>query len=87
MPVVASGLNFHRTGLRMDITFHGGPEAKWFHTISEGGSVQEKAGDGSPVTLVMPPFKDRLAKEQIWLAVTYLQSLDADAPSPSRGAK
>jgi mono/diheme cytochrome c family protein len=29
---------------------------------------------------VMPAFEGVLAREQIWLAITYLQSLDVDAP-------
>ena len=27
-------------------------------------------------TTAMPPFGDKLAREQIWLVITYLQSLD-----------
>jgi mono/diheme cytochrome c family protein len=29
-------------------------------------------------TLAMPPFGDQLTREQIWLVITYLQSLDID---------
>ncbi len=80
LPVPLESINFHKTGLRWDITMRGGAAAKWFKTISNGTQVTVKDDSGKPITIVMPPFSDRLAKEQIWLAVTYLQSLDADLP-------
>ncbi len=80
LPVPLDSLNFHRTGLRWDITMRGGAAGKWFKTIENGTSVEVKDKSGTPITISMPPFKDRLAREQIWLAVTYLQSLDKDIP-------
>jgi mono/diheme cytochrome c family protein len=63
-----SNMNFHRFGVRFAVTLHGGAPRKWFDRISNGVV-------GPPA---MPAFKDTLAREQIWLTVTYLQSLDAD---------
>lgn len=80
LPVPLDSLNFHRTGLRWDITMRGGAAGKWFKTIENGTSVQVKDASGEPISISMPPFKDRLAREQAWLAVTYLQSLDKDIP-------
>jgi len=80
LPVPLDSLNFHRTGLRWDITMRGGAAGKWFSTIEHGTSVRAKDADGQPITITMPAFQDRLAKEQVWLAVTYLQSLDTDIP-------
>ena len=80
LPLPLDSLNFHRTGLRWDITMRGGAAAKWFKTIENGTSVEVKDPSGTPITISMPPFKDRLAREQAWLAVTYLQSLDKDIP-------
>lgn len=80
LPVPLESINFHKTGLRWDITMRSGAAAKWFKTIRNGTQVTVKDDLGKPIPIIMPPFKDRLAKEQIWLAVTYLQSLDADLP-------
>lgn len=80
LPVPLDSLNFHKTGLRWDITMRGGAAGKWFKTIENGTSVDVKDDSGKIITIQMPSFKDRLAKEQMWLAVTYLQSLDTDIP-------
>ena len=80
LPVPLDSLNFHRFGLRMDITMHGGAVGKWFRVIQNGTSTTVKTADSQPLTISMPPFKDRLAREQVWLVITYLQSLDADLP-------
>jgi len=80
LPVPLDSLNFHKTGLRWDITMRGGAAGKWFKTIENGTKVDVKDKTGKTITIKMPAFKDRLAKEQAWLAVTYLQSLDTDIP-------
>jgi len=80
LPVPLKSLNFHRTGLRFDITMRGGAASKWFKTIRAGTEVQAKDAEGNPITIKMPNYLDRLSKEQVWLVVTYLQSLDADIP-------
>jgi mono/diheme cytochrome c family protein len=81
LPMPLESLDFHRTSMRMDITAHGGAIKKWFKTIENGATAQEKGPDGEPITLTMPAFGSQLAREQIWLVITYLQSLDADIPS------
>ena len=68
-------MNFHRFSTRFAVTLHGGAPSKWFRVIDEG--VASETGvdvEGRP--LVMKPFHDILAREQIWLVVTYLQSLE-----------
>lgn len=86
LPVPLESINFHRTGLRIDITMHGGAVEKWFKTIENGASVEADGADGNPITITMPGFKDRLAREQVWLVVTYLQSLNADIPRTAPSA-
>jgi len=83
LPVPLESLNFHKTGLRWDITMRGGAAGKWFKTIEDGTSVEANDENGQPITITMPSFGERLAKEQVWLAVTYLQSIDADIPKDS----
>lgn len=86
LPMPIPSMDFHRTTMRMDITAHGGAVKKWFKTIQGGAVAEEKSADGSPITVAMPAFGDRLAREQIWLVITYLQSLDADLPSTPQSA-
>ncbi len=64
-------------GKRFAVTLHGGAPRAWFKKISEGfgAPVTYPTGPGT----AMPAFKDVLAREQIWLVITYLQSLDAYA--------
>lgn len=73
--------DFHAFGKRFAVTLHGGAPRAWFKKISEGygETVNYPSGSGP----AMPTFKDTLAREQIWLAITYLQSLDACAPHPA----
>jgi len=84
LPVPLNSINFHKTGLRFDITIRGGSASKWFHTIQTGKEAHTKDEACNPVTITMPGFHDRLTKEQTWLAVTYLQSMDMDIPKDQR---
>ncbi|MCA9310192.1 MAG: c-type cytochrome [Phycisphaerales bacterium] len=79
MPGTTGAMNFHRFANRFAVTIHHGAPGRWFRVISEGVTADVRTDDGTQVPVVMPGFKDRLAREQIWLAVTYLQSLDRDA--------
>ena len=69
--------DFHAFDKRFAVTLHGGAPRAWFNKISNGygPTVESPSGPGQ----AMPPFKDALAREQIWLAITYLQSLDQHA--------
>jgi mono/diheme cytochrome c family protein len=81
MPVTLESLDFHRTSIRMDITMRGGAITKWFGVIQNGTRAEGPSSDGTPLAVEMPAFEKRLAREQIWLVITYLQSLDADIPA------
>lgn len=61
-------------GQRFAVTLHGGAPRTWFRKISEGYGETAPYPDGP--TTAMPAFGDKLAREQIWLVITYLQSLD-----------
>ncbi len=66
--------DFKAFGKRFAATLHRGAPRKWFRVISDGtGDVVEYPEEKSTA---MPPFREQLAREQIWLAITYLQSLD-----------
>lgn len=57
---------------------HRGTPRKWFREIRDGkGQVIDYAEGPSTA---MPPFADKLAREQIWWVITYLQSLDVHTP-------
>lgn len=77
LPVALDSLDFHSFSKRFAVTLHGGAPRAWYRKIQEGVTSETKGPDGKP--LAMPPFKDVLAKEQTWLAITYLQSLDMNA--------
>ncbi|MCG3181522.1 MAG: hypothetical protein BIFFINMI_03918 [Phycisphaerae bacterium] len=79
MPRVVESMNWHAFGTRFAVTIHRGAPRSWFSKIHDGHDGGAKAADGR--ALVMPAFKDELAVEQIWLLITYMQSLDAYAPS------
>lgn len=66
--------DFHSLGQRLAVTLHGGAPRAWFQRISDGSGAVVNYPDG-PST-AMPAFGSTLSREQIWLAVTYLQSLD-----------
>lgn len=74
VPTPTDEMNFHKFSTRFAVTLHGGAPSKWFRIINDGTtSAQGHDANGQP--LVMEPFSDKLAREQIWLIVTYLQSL------------
>lgn len=70
-------MNFRDFPHRFASTLHRGAPRAWFRKINDGYTSRIVDPDGS--TNAMPPFKEVLAREQIWLAITYLQSLDAHA--------
>lgn len=79
-------VDHHAFGQRFAATIHGGAPRAWFRKINEGAGDVVAYPDGP--TTAMPPFGDTLAREQIWLVVTYLQSLDLHQPrtAESRGS-
>ena len=73
--------DFHAFDKRFAVTLHGGAPRSWFRKIAEGYGPQVAYPGGT--SRAMPAFGQTLAREQIWLAITYLQSLDLDArPAP-----
>lgn len=79
---VAPCKDFHAFDKRFAATVHGGAPRTWFAKIRDGhgGIVQYPDGPGC----AMPAFGKTLSNEQIWLAITYLQSLDMYIP-PATG--
>ena len=69
-------LSFHDFGTRFAVTLHGGAPRKWFRIINEG--ADPLAVEWSDQPIVMHGYQEELAREQIWLLITYLQSIDAD---------
>lgn len=80
LPAPIPSMSFRRTALRWDITMRGGPGAKWFRTIREGTTARVKTSSGTSVVVQMPSFEKWLSRKQTWEVVTYLQSLECDAP-------
>ncbi|MBK8267237.1 MAG: c-type cytochrome [Planctomycetes bacterium] len=89
-----SARDFHSFGNRFASTLHRGAPRKWFRVITEGdGETLNYPDDPSTA---MPPFKDKLTREQTWLVITYMQSLDkhavrkttpsSDTPNTEKGA-
>jgi len=76
--------DFHAFDKRFAVTLHRGAPRAWFHKIRDGHGPIVEYPDG-PST-AMPAFGDTLSNEQIWLAVTYLQSLDMYVPAASAEA-
>lgn len=74
--------DFHSFGNRFASTLHRGAPRRWCKSITEGygDTVQYPDGPGK----AMPAFGDKLTREQVWLVITYLQSLDARKPISSR---
>lgn len=81
MPVTLKSMDFHRFSKRFAATIHRGSPRKWFRVITEGSDASTTTEDGTSV--LMPAFEDQLAREQIWLTITYLQSLDIHADRDS----
>lgn len=69
--------DFHAFGKRFAVTLHGGAPQAWFRKISEGYGPTVHYPDGP--SRAMPAFANLLAREQIRLAMSYLQSLDVHA--------
>lgn len=69
--------DFHAFGKRFAVTLHGGAPRTWYRKISEGFGDTVEYREG--LRTAMPAFGDVLSREQIWLVITYLQSLDAFA--------
>jgi len=70
--------DFKSFGKRFAATLHRGAPRKWFRVIRDGDGDEVDYPDGRQKA--MPPFGDQLTREQIWLVITYLQSLDVHAP-------
>jgi len=73
--------DFHAFGKRFAVTLHKGAPRSWFRKINEGYGDTVTYPDGAGPA--MPAFGQKLAREQIWLVITYLQSLDVYAKSES----
>ena len=71
------GKDFHAFGKRFAVTLHKGAPKAWFRKINEGHGETVEYPDGS--STAMPAFGSKLAREQIWLVISYLQSLDVYA--------
>ncbi|RJP36939.1 MAG: cytochrome c [Phycisphaerales bacterium] len=69
--------DFKTFGKRLAATLHRGAPRKWFRVIRDGDGDVVAYPDGE--STAMPAFGDQLTQEQIWLAITYLQSLDVYA--------
>lgn len=80
-----SANDFHTFGQRFAATIHGGAPRRWFKVITNGTGDQVKYPDEPPGP-AMPAFGDKLTREQIWLLITYLQSLDVHFPKSTDAA-
>lgn len=76
--------DFHTFGQRFAATIHYGAPRRWFKSISNGVGDQVQYPDEPPGP-AMPAFGDKLSREQIWLLITYLQSLDVYFPDSGEG--
>jgi mono/diheme cytochrome c family protein len=72
--------SFRAFDKRFAVTLHGGAPRTWFEKISEGYGDEVAYPQGT--SRAMPAFGEVLAREQIWLVITYLQSLDVYARPP-----
>lgn len=75
--------DFKTFGKRFAATLHRGAPRKWFRVIRDGSGDVVDYPDGRMTA--MPPFREDLTREQIWLVITYLQSLDIHAVRRDRG--
>lgn len=66
--------DFKTFSSRFAATLHRGAPRKWFRIIRDGSGDVVQYPDAK--TMAMPPFSKKLAREQIWLVITYLQSLN-----------
>ncbi len=69
--------DFKTFGSRFAATIHRGAPKKWFRVIRDGTGDVISYPDQK--TTAMPSFSKTLAREQMWLVITYLQSLDMHA--------
>ncbi len=69
--------DFKTFSSRFAATLHRGAPRKWFRVIRDGDGDVVQYPDEK--TTAMPAFSQTLAREQIWLVITYLQSLDMHA--------
>lgn len=69
--------DFRTIGKRFASTLHRGAPRKWFGIITDGRGDPVDYPDGR--SMAMPPFGDKLMREQVWLVITYLQSLEVHA--------
>lgn len=69
--------DFKSFGKRFAATLHRGAPRKWFRVIRDGSGDLVEYPDGHMTA--MPAFGDKLTREQIWLVITYLQSLEMHA--------
>jgi mono/diheme cytochrome c family protein len=74
--------DFHDFSHRFAVTLHNGAPRAWFRKIT--GGYTSKTPDSDGTFAQMPAFGDTLAREQVWLVITYLQSLDADIQDNDR---
>lgn len=71
--------DFRAFGQRFAATLHRGAPRRWFKSITEGtGDIVTYPDE--PQGPAMPAFGNNLTREQVWLLITYLQSLDARFP-------
>ena len=78
MPFPTPKMDFHSFGKRFAATLHRGAPKTWFRKIHDGYTSEQVNPDGTHSE--MPAMGEVLARGQIWLAITYLQSLDMHAP-------
>ncbi|HPF39069.1 MAG TPA: c-type cytochrome [Phycisphaerae bacterium] len=71
--------DFHDFGQRFAATLHRGAPRRWFRSITNGTGDIVTYPDEPPGP-AMPAFGAKLSREQIWLLITYLQSLDVHFP-------
>ncbi|MCB9852676.1 MAG: c-type cytochrome [Phycisphaerales bacterium] len=77
--------DFHAFGQRFAATLHRGAPRRWFKSITEGTGDIVSYPDEQPGP-AMPAFGTKLTREQVWLLITYLQSLDARFPGTGNAA-
>lgn len=80
--------DFHDPLPRFAATMYGGRPRKWFRVITNGTGEIVQYPDEPPGP-AMPAFGEALTREQIWLAITYLQSLNVhrrDASNDNAGS-
>lgn len=73
MPVGSKKMSFHNSHKKMYIQLTGHAPKNWTPAVYNGQTSSTTGADGRQ--LAMPAFKDTLAREQMWLAVTYLEYL------------